>query len=587
MDSQDDRIVEEDIEINEKDRRISEFQNRLIRQNYQKYIQGKMGNQEWNLDINNSQRVPEEPENLNQSQQENFKLGSSFYSVKNQNGQISENQDEIDNLEIKKQKNDDKQQEEQTFQVQNLDSLANSVDMIKQTNGSDYQTSSEKSQGQGKIQKESNFSLLDLQKEQSQILVKEDMDLVGMRNQIKNEQLQFNPNDSQYQSEIKLFPTIQNPFSSRLYYLDNSLNDMLNSVIKYQNNEKKQDKFYLNVQESANKEDQDEIFMNNMIFGKTFTEERGFYNFVYKNKKKSKRNRAMQQMAQDGYNKSISHIIPHLKQSRLGTSSQMTNTNYKNYSMYDQIVMDKSVSSFGHKGGSQLQANKTIVQGGSSEEVLTYRDFLTFLRHDKTIRNLIPLYILSGLFYGFWQKLGPIVVQFTKQEKMNIMYKNIYDDTGVIFIISGIVQFFLGPIFGYTFDLANAKWKKRIMALLLIICFIALALFPLPFIDTQAFYHTDDKRTGQIIFTLIGVLFGIFNCGVNTTGGPIRSGAFKSERRLVLSFATYRLVYFASIAVSFFCTLGVPYSVIPFVIPVILLIFAIISVKTILFNHKY
>lgn len=33
--------------------------------------------------------------------------------------------------------------------------------------------------------------------------------------------------------------------------------------------------------------------MNNMIFGKTFTEERGFYNFVYKNKKKSKRNRVM------------------------------------------------------------------------------------------------------------------------------------------------------------------------------------------------------------------------------------------------------------------------------------------------------
>lgn len=136
---------------------------------------------------------------------------------------------------------------------------------------------------------------------------------------------------------------------------------------------------------------------------------------------------------------------------------------------------------------------------------------------------------------------------------MEITYKTIYDDTGMVFIISGIVQFILGPLFGLWFDRVKRAHRRRIVILILIITYLTIFLFPIPFIKTDKMYHSDDgQRTGQIIFIVIGILFGIQNCGMNTIGGPIRSWTFPKERLLVLSFATYRFIYYLSVAVAFF-----------------------------------
>lgn len=79
---------------------------------------------------------------------------------------------------------------------------------------------------------------------------------------------------------------------------------------------------------------------------------------------------------------------------------------------------------------------------------------------------------------------------------MELAYKNIYDDTGMVFIISGIVQFIIGPIFGVTYDRASKVVKRRIMIFITVIAFIAIILFPLPFIKADILYNTDDTSIG-------------------------------------------------------------------------------------------
>lgn len=125
------------------------------------------------------------------------------------------------------------------------------------------------------------------------------------------------------------------------------------------------------------------------------------------------------------------------------------------------------------------------------------------------------------------------------------------------------------------------------MIFLVSLVFITIIIFPLPFLDTEFFVHGETHNTGLVMFSIIGVLFGLQNCGMNITGGPIRSWTFNREKLLVLSFATYRLVYYLSVACAFFITIGIPYKYVPFLIPVILLIFTIWTVKTLLINHKF
>jgi hypothetical protein len=47
-----------------------------------------------------------------------------------------------------------------------------------------------------------------------------------------------------------------------------------------------------------------------------------------------------------------------------------------------------------------LKSFMTVIK--EEERVITYLDFFKFLVRNKVIRNLIPSYVFTGMFYGFW-----------------------------------------------------------------------------------------------------------------------------------------------------------------------------------------
>jgi len=90
-----------------------------------------------------------------------------------------------------------------------------------------------------------------------------------------------------------------------------------------------------------------------------------------------------------------------------------------------------------------------------------------------------------------------------------------------------------------------------------------------------------------IVFYVLALTYGIANCGLTTTGGPIRSFAFTTEKSLILSFAVYRFVYYLSIALVFFSTLAIPIYLVPIFWGSILGILSIVTAFCMIFIHKF
>ena len=138
----------------------------------------------------------------------------------------------------------------------------------------------------------------------------------------------------------------------------------------------------------------------------------------------------------------------------------------------------------------------------------------------------------------------------------------------------------MGPLYGMYFDRSSPVNKRRIMIFVSIFGILTSILIIFPFVNK-------DKVHEIWVFYILAVVYGIANCGLTTTGGPIRSFAFTTEKSLILSFAIFRFLYYLSIAIVFFSTLALPPEAVPIFWGSLLGVLSLISGYGLVFRHKY